>query len=63
MKRANSGLTSRRQEHVQQFLSDLGGRTEITYEAIDQLPYSPTREQVRGLSVEHRPAGQARGQF
>lgn len=51
MKRANSGLTWIRQAHVQAFLRSLTACEQITHEAVDQLPSSPTREYVRGLLV------------
>jgi hypothetical protein len=53
MKRANSGLTWIRQTHVQAFLRSLTACEQITHEAIDRLPASPTREYVRGLLIEY----------
>ncbi|WP_415853856.1 Fis family transcriptional regulator [Sinomonas sp. G460-2] len=53
MKRANSGLTWIRQEHVTAFLRQLAVVPSVTHDAVDELPSSPTREYVRGLLVEH----------
>jgi hypothetical protein len=53
MKRANSGLTWIRQEHVSAFLRRLAVAPSVTHEAFDGLPNSRTREYVRGLLVEH----------
>lgn len=52
MKRANSGLTWLRQDHVQQFLRELA-TTPTTHEALDQMTPSRTLEHVRALLVEH----------
>jgi len=53
MERANSGLTWIRQKHVTQFLQTLAVTPTVTHQAMDALPYSRTREYVRGLLVEH----------
>jgi hypothetical protein len=53
MKRANSGLTWIRQQHVIEFLETLAVTPTVTHEAVDSLPSSRTREYVRGLLVEH----------
>lgn len=53
MKRANSGLTWIRQQHVTAFLQQLAVTPTVTHEEIDALPPSRTREHVRGLLVEH----------
>ncbi|GAB2754959.1 Fis family transcriptional regulator [Sinomonas soli] len=53
MKRANSGLTWIRQEHVSAFLRRLAVAPSVSHEAFDGLPDSRTREYVRGLLVEH----------
>ncbi|BDZ50501.1 hypothetical protein GCM10025867_27420 [Frondihabitans sucicola] len=53
MKRANSGLTWIRQDHVQAFLRTLATSDTITQESLDALPKTKTREYVRGLLVEH----------
>lgn len=53
MKRANSGLTWIRQQHVTEFLQTLAVTTSLTHQSIDALPSSHTREYVRGLLVEH----------
>jgi hypothetical protein len=53
MKRANSGLTWIRQEHVSRFLAGLAASPQVTHEAFDALPASRTHEYIRGLLVEH----------
>ena len=53
MKRPNSGMTWIRQKHVTAFLRQLAVVPEVTHDAVDDLPSSPTREYVRGLLVEH----------
>lgn len=53
MKRANSGLTWIRQEHVAAFLQRLAVAPSVTHQALDALPSPRTREYVRGLLVEH----------
>ncbi len=53
MKRANSGMTWIRQNHVTAFLRNLAVAPQITHEVFDELPDSRTREYVRGLLTEH----------
>ena len=53
MKRANSGLTWIRQNHVVAFIRQLAVTPTMSNDAVDALPKSRTREFVRGLLVEH----------
>lgn len=53
MKRANSGLTWIRQNHVAAFMRQLAATTTMSHDAVDALPKSRTREFVRGLLVEY----------
>lgn len=55
MKRANSGLTWIRQQHVTGFLQTLAVTPSLTHQAIDALPRSHTREYVPACSSSTRP--------
>jgi len=54
MKRANSGLTWIKQDHVTTFLADLARTPLVSHDIVDQLPRSRTREYVRELLIVHQ---------